>query len=98
MSPEPTREPDRPKLTSTSRSVTPEGMATSEYAQRTGESGAPVAREAHDYQEHVLGCLWLPIAEAAFCLACEAVFRKTEPLCPACASAITTPLLAFLAP
>lgn len=50
------------------------------------------------YEARVLACLWLPIAEAALCLACEAVFRKTEPLCPACASAITTPLLAFLAP
>ena len=42
---EPTREPDRPKTDPTGSNTTPH-TAPVEYAQRTGESGAPVAREA----------------------------------------------------
>jgi hypothetical protein len=42
----PTREPDRPKPTLQPPSALASLGAAGEYAQRTGESGAPVAREA----------------------------------------------------
>ena len=45
MSSEPTREPDRPKADPMGSNTTPHAVSA-EYAQRTGESGVPVAREA----------------------------------------------------